>query len=324
MTAVKGSAGAAAYAAELTDAFEAALQAFVGGLPDHRELISYAVCDGHRTRPVGCLLSCAAAGGDWRGALGVAVAVELLHKSSVIRDDICDGDEVRGGRPAFHVAFDVARAIAVSDRLLTLGLVRVAHGAPASVSERCSHAAAQVLHEMAAGQLEDIDPSAHRHTTQDRLDVSDAKTGSLAGLACRLGATVAHGETAHVEALDRYGRRLGTAFQVLNDVRNLNGEELEREAGSDVRDRRDTVLTAFSRERASDASGDFSRRPTGGDDAPFGERERLLAAGAVSHGEAVAARLLEDARRELCVLPPTPASLILEALTLGLLREHAF
>jgi geranylgeranyl diphosphate synthase, type I len=322
------STGAGAYAADLTAAFEQALQLFLAELPGHRPLVEYAVLGGHRTRPIGCLLACGAVGGDWRTSLDAAVGIELLHKSSVIRDDIADGDEVRSGQPAFHAVHGTAKAIAVSDLLWTYGLERIAGGAPAPTAAECLRAATAVLHEMANGQLEDICPSPGRRATEDRLLVDERKTGSLSGLACRLGAIIGGGSPAEVAGLTRYGRKIGTAFQVLNDVRNLTGEETSRIAASDVRKGRDTVLSAHVREQGGRRAPLTLVSNGGPDDLSDAEveavRADLLAARAAEFGEALCSQLLDEARAQLKILAPGPATAILDALTRGVLREHAF
>jgi geranylgeranyl diphosphate synthase type I len=314
--------GAAAYAAAMAEGFESALRAFIDGVPSHRALVSYALHSGHRTRPVGCLLACGAVGGDWSDALTVAVGIELLHKSSVIRDDIVDGDTMRSGQQAFHVEHGIPAAVAVSDLLWTTGLTRVAAGAATEVADRCLRATATVLQEMAAGQAEDVMPSPTRTGTYERLEVDELKTGSLAGLACGLGARVGGGTELQVAALTNYGRKIGTAFQVINDVRNLTGEEPTRFTASDLRMRRDTVLSAFAREAGA------ARDSRGGGELTDVEveqtRDRLLESGAVTFGDELATRLLVEARLHLRALPPTPALEHLDSLTTGVLRDHAF
>lgn len=315
-------AGAGAYAASLTEGFEAALLEFAEGVESHGELIEYAVQAGHRTRPVGCLLACGAVGGDWREAIPVAIGVELLHKSSVVRDDIVDGDEVRAGQAAFHVAHGVATAVAVSDRLWSMGLAQIAEGAPPPVNAECLRAAIGVVREMAAGQLEDIAPSVQRRGVRARAEVEEQKTGSLAGLACQMGAMVGGGAAHEIAALANFGRKIGTAFQVFNDMRNLSGEESDRRVASDVRKRRDTVLSAYA-----DEAGALGR-PPGLEDLDDAEVEQarhlLLAQGALEFGEELASRLLDEARACLDALPATTESAILDSLTRGVLRDHAF
>jgi geranylgeranyl diphosphate synthase type I len=304
----------------LSSEFEAALAEYVSGVESVRDLVTYAVETGHRTRPVGTLLSCGAAGGHWRDALAGAVGVELLHKSSVIRDDIADGDTVRGGRPSFHAAHGLASAIVVSDVLWTGGVAVIAASTPSA--DESLRSTTEVLREMAVGQAEDVFPSALLNGASDRLTVAEQKTGSLSGFACRVGALAGGGTSEQVLALTNYGRKLGTAFQVLNDVRNLSGEETRNATGSDVRKHRDTVLSAFGRE--AEPSLNASRGRDLSSEEVERERERLLALGAAEFGERTASRLLDEARQQLSSLPRTTESAILASLAAGVLREHAF
>ena len=317
-------AQANSFAGLLNATFEEALAEFIRALPSHRGLVDYATRTGHRTRPVGCLLAADAVGGDWRDALDAAVAVELIHKSSVIRDDIADEDSVRSGQAAFHVKFGVPRAIAVSDLLWTLGLQQTLE-LPPPVAESCVRA----LAEMAAGQLEDVAPSLDRGRIEDRRLVEEQKTGVLAELACRLGALIGGGGTEQVAALARYGRNLGTAFQIFNDVRNLRGEEPERSAASDLRKRRDTILSAYAR-KMGEGEDDHGRGALAGGhgDLPEEEvrslQETILSSGAADFGVRTAMELMEEARAQLSDLDPSLASDILKSLTEDALLSYAF
>lgn len=304
--------------------FEETLAGLIGELASHAEMVDYATRTGHRTRPVGCLLAAEAVGGKWRTALDAAIAVELIHKSSVIRDDIVDGDSMRSGQPALHVVFGTDRAIAVSDLLWTLALQRVPV-APVDLQRICTDA----LYEMASGQLEDVAPSPHRRGVSERRLVEERKTGVLSELACRLGAVVGGGGPGQVEALALYGRNLGTAFQILNDVRNLRGEEEERVPASDLRRRRYTILSAYAREACgeeertrldslTDGSGDLTEREV------EGLRDLIASSGAAAFGEGCAAELMREARLQLDALESSPAKEILVSLTQDALLTYAF
>jgi geranylgeranyl diphosphate synthase, type I len=317
------------FAQQIRRGFEDALASHVRQLPSHRELVEYATRSGHRTRPVGCLLACAAVGGDWRVALDAAVAVELIHKSSVIRDDVVDGDETRSGQPAMHIAFGVPSAIAVSDLLWTVALRIIAWPDADRGGEECLRACTQALFEMASGQLEDTTPSPLASSVKVRLLAEERKTGALSELACRLGAIAGGGSESEVEALARYGRGLGTAFQIFNDVRNLKGAEAERSAASDVRRRRDTVLSAHARavldsedrellERVRHGPGELSQAEV--DEV----REVLISSGASEFGERLAGELMADARAQLLALEPSLASEIFRSLAEDALLNYAF
>jgi geranylgeranyl diphosphate synthase type I len=315
---------ASAFAGLLNTAFEEALAELVRDLPSHGDLVHYATRTGHRTRPVGCLLAADAVGGDWRRALDMALAVELIHKSSVIRDDIADEDLSRSGQPAFHVAFGVPRAIALSDLLWTLGLSKIS-----ALSHVALGDTVEALGEMAVGQLEDIAPSPDRGSVEQRRLAEERKTGVLAELACRLGAAAGGGDPRQVAALARFGRNLGTAFQIFNDVRNLRGEEPERMVASDLRKRRSTILSAYAQEAAERGEGEGLDALTHGPgDLPEPHveslREAILSSGAADFGMRTAAELMEEARAQLSCLRPSPAKEILESLTEDALLSYAF
>jgi geranylgeranyl pyrophosphate synthase len=133
-----------------------------------------------------------------------------------------------------------------------------------------------------------------------------------------MGAIVGGGTPEHVSALTSYGRSVGTAFQVLNDVRNLAGEETARSAGSDVRNGRATVVSSYAGEPVPRGTTDLSAADA------ENTRRHLVAKGALEFGETLAARLLDEARGHLDRLPSTPESEILVSLTRGVLRTHAF
>jgi geranylgeranyl pyrophosphate synthase len=319
----------ATFARELFHEFERALSQEVNGLSNHVEQVRYATSAGHRTRPVGVLLATSAVGGEWAKSLGAAVAAEFIHKSSVIRDDIADGDKMRGGQLALHIKYDLGTAIAVSDFLWTRALRILGGDYLTDRSRESVWLAITAIGDMAVGQLEDVAPSPSLSAVSDRLAVEEAKTGALSQLSCELGALLGGGTEAEVRALSGYGRALGTAFQILNDVRNLQGAETSRPGGSDIRNGRDTVLSAYAR-----TTGDSRVRKLlslsgsgGGEHSGVGHhivRSAVLGSDAVTFGERLAGQYMKAAREELAFLQPTAAREILEALTRDALLSYAF
>jgi geranylgeranyl pyrophosphate synthase len=252
-----------------------------------------------------------------------AIAVELVHKSSVIHDDIADDDDMRSGHRAVHVQFGVPVALALSDRLWSDAFSSIATAFDPDLSSRCLRGLTDAAREMALGQLEDIAPSPVMSGLRSRLLVNERKTGVLAQVACWLGAVIGGADSSRADALGRYGRCLGTAFQVLNDVRNLCGLEDARPPATDIRDGRETVLTAYARNGASGFLGDQSREDRCGGDLDV-VRRAMLDAGADDFGESLAANLLRQARVELAQLDPSPARDVLVALTKDGLLSFAF
>jgi geranylgeranyl pyrophosphate synthase len=309
--------------ARLRTAIDAALACAVRELPDHHEVFDYALSAGHRARPLACLLSCAAADGSWQDAMGAAVGIEFIHKASVARDDIADGDERRGGQEALHVRFGVPVALAASDVLWTAGVKRLTYATRPARQHQVLETSMQMLGEMALGQLEDVAPSATQRTVAARVLVNERKTGALTELACRAGAIVASAPATTTDALAKYGRNVGTAFQVVNDVRNVQGREADRPVASDIRAGRDTVVTAVARSPQGAVTPILG--PHDGEDSATRLHAEVLASGSVARCQALAAELLADARRELAILPASPAREILGSLARGELFEiYAF
>ena len=180
-------------------------------------------------RPSLCLMACEALGGDTEQALPIAVAVELVHNFSLIHDDIEDGDEMRHHRPALWHAYGRQPAIFAGIALWSIAnqtLDRAQeHGLPA---ERVL-AARRVLNdaclEMIEGQHQDLSFEQRADVTlAEYIEMIGRKSGALLGAALHLGALVAGCDDEECERFDTFGRQLGLAFQIRDDVLGIWGE----------------------------------------------------------------------------------------------------
>jgi len=197
---------------------------------------------GKRLRPILCIAGAEAVGGSADAVLPVACALELIHTYSLIHDDLpaMDNDDFRRGKPTNHTVFGEAVALLAGDGLLTLAFNLMArHGFEQGVLllrviELISHAAG--YEGMVGGQTVDIahegkgpDPAVveyiHRH-----------KTGSLIAAAVTSGAILAGGIEEQERAINRYGQQIGLAFQIADDVLNVEGDSalMGKEIGSDT------------------------------------------------------------------------------------------
>ena len=167
----------------------------------------------------------------------------MIHTYSLIHDDLpaMDNDRLRRGRPTCHIAFDEATAILAGDALLTLAFETVAAHSPGPVERRTEVvrllARAAGPAGMVGGQMLDM-LSEGRALDQTELEgLHRLKTGALieASLAC--GAVLAGGSAVQLETLREYGRLLGLAFQVTDDILNVEGDPsvMGKAAGTDVR-----------------------------------------------------------------------------------------
>jgi geranylgeranyl diphosphate synthase, type II len=203
---------------------------------------------GKRLRPVLCVMAVEACGGALEAALPAACALEMVHTYSLIHDDLpaMDDDDLRRGRPTCHKAFDEATAILAGDALLTLAFEVVAREVrPGQAALRCVRILAEAAGPsgMVAGQMADLQAEgrteAEGHAADATLAALEAihrrKTGALLRAPLTMGAAIAEASEPRAEALDRYGRAVGLAFQIVDDLLDVQGDEskLGKRVGKD-------------------------------------------------------------------------------------------
>jgi geranylgeranyl diphosphate synthase type II len=210
----------------------------------HRAMRYSLFAGGKRLRPVLTLAAAEAVGGEAEDALPAAGALEMIHTYSLIHDDLpaMDDDSLRRGKPTSHVVFGEAIAILAGDALLTQAFHLMA-GAPA---EECSErerrlrgiallADAAGVNGMVGGQVVDIE-SEGRPAGEEVLDyIHEHKTGALIRAAAELGALLGGGSEDDIVRLADYGRKIGLAFQIVDDILDVEGnaETLGKSAGKD-------------------------------------------------------------------------------------------
>jgi len=200
---------------------------------------------GKRLRPILCLAAAEAAGSDGHAVLPVACALEMIHTYSLIHDDLpaMDDDDLRRGRPTSHRVFGEAVAILAGDALLTeaFALMSAADRMPQIPPDRIL----SVIHEIAraagfwgmvGGQIADIQSEATAADEETLLYIHTHKTGAMIVASVRAGAILAGAQTGEVEAMAAYGRHVGLAFQIADDILNVEGDRaaLGKGTGSDA------------------------------------------------------------------------------------------
>lgn len=203
---------------------------------------------GKRLRPVLVLLACQACGGSVEAALPAACAIEMIHTYSLIHDDLpaMDNDDYRRGRLTNHKVFGEAMAILAGDALLTLAFEIVASDTqPSSVAAACCAdlASASGWGGMVGGQVADLEaerrleaqsPAERTHLMENSADRATAlaqlegihrrKTGRLLCSAVTLGARVAQANSDLINRLEDFGKRVGLAFQIADDLLDVTGD----------------------------------------------------------------------------------------------------
>ena len=225
----------ARYASQVEEALAEALPSDPDTPPDLLEAMRYSLmAGGKRLRPILVLLAAEACGADPRDAMPAACAVEMVHTYSLIHDDLpaMDDDDLRRGQPTSHVAFGEAMAILAGDALLTRAFEILAADLPDPVvaAECCRVlASAGGSDGMVGGQVADLaatntSPESVDDPLQVLGDIHRRKTGRLLAASLELGAVVAGAEKQVRESLLDYGQQVGLAFQVADDLLDVEGD----------------------------------------------------------------------------------------------------
>ncbi len=215
------------------------------------EAMRYSVfAGGKRLRPILVIAGAEAAGGTTERVLPTACAFELIHTYSLIHDDLpaMDDDDYRRGRLTNHKVYGEAIAILAGDALLTLAFGLLAEHATLAVVKEV--AAAAGTSGMIGGQVVDIQSEGKSVDAETLEYIHRHKTAALIRGALRSGALLANASPAVLQAIGEAGAHLGLAFQIVDDILDVEGslEELGKTAGSDRRKKKVTYPEHFGLE----------------------------------------------------------------------------
>ena len=242
-------AGLAEFLGDARRRVDQALEGYLPGTTDPdaacpprlAEAMRYSVLGGgKRLRPILAMMAAEACGADPALALPAGCALEMIHTYSLIHDDLpcMDDDDLRRGRPTCHKVFGEATALLAGDALLTLAFEVVARDTEPVAAAGCVLALAEGAGPlgMAGGQMADLEAEGRADATLDGLEsIHRRKTGALLRSALRMGGIVAGADRDGLRALDTYGRAVGLAFQIVDDLLDVQGDEakLGKRVGKD-------------------------------------------------------------------------------------------
>ena len=221
---------------------------------------------GKRIRPVLVLEFCRVCGGDPDHALDLACALEMIHTSSLIHDDLpcMDNDDMRRGQPSCHKKFGENTALLAGDALEAYAF-EVAAGAdlPAKAVVEAVKLLAKATgpYGMLGGQVMDVENESRDDVALDRLEAThQKKTGALIRVACELGCIAAGASKELRKAAVGYGKYLGLAFQVCDDILDVTGNELllGKPVGSDEEEEKATYVTLLGLDGAKNTAKDYT------------------------------------------------------------------
>ena len=214
---------------------------------------------GKLVRPTLALLSSRAANGETEGGIPAAVAIELVHNFSLLHDDIMDGDTSRRGRATAWKVFGVPGAILAGDALAAAaGAVLLDADAEGSASASAS--LMNATQRMISGQGADVSFEQRGDVTlAECLQMAGDKTGALLACACSLGADLVGADRALVQRLAAFGEHVGLAFQLVDDLLGIWGEEdrTGKQVGADLRVRKKSlpVVAALNASDSDELAG---------------------------------------------------------------------
>ncbi len=265
---------------------------------------------GKRVRPLLTLLCARRGEAPGEGVLRAAAAVELLHMATLVHDDVLDRAELRRGRPTVAHQYGPATAVSAGNYLLARAFSElVGSGSPEAVD---------LLSATAVGLSEgEVLQRAEAHDVTVGLEAyvrrCERKTADLFAAACALGALLSGADDEAVAAVGSYGRLIGIAFQVFDDILDCSGDQAAtgKRLGTDVRDGIVTLPLIYTLEARPELA-EILRRP----DPSEAEVEVVLGAaaesGALARARADALRYIEEARAALAACPDTVERALLE------------
>jgi geranylgeranyl diphosphate synthase type II len=207
---------------------------------------------GKRLRPLLVLFSARAAGGCFKQVYNAALSVELIHNFTLVHDDIMDNSDLRRGRETVHKKYDLSTAILTGDNLIAIAYQILLKDLDNNSKEILSTFTKGII-EVCEGQSYDKEFELRENVTIDEyMKMIYLKTAALAVMCCKLGAQIAQAGKSEINALANYGRNLGIAFQIHDDLLDIIGHQKEfgKKIGSDLVEGKKTFLFLRALEKA--------------------------------------------------------------------------
>lgn len=207
---------------------------------------------GKRIRPFMVLASAKAAGGKFSKVYNAALAVEVLHNFTLVHDDIMDNSDKRRGRLTLHKKYDVNTAILAGDNLIAIAyenLLKDCNGNTNKIAKTFTRG----IIEVCEGQSLDKEFELRKNVTiAEYKEMIYKKTAALAQMCCSIGAQIIKADNKTVSILENYGKNIGMAFQIQDDLLDLLADEKEfgKKIGGDLVEGKKTYLFLKSLEKA--------------------------------------------------------------------------
>ena len=279
---------------------------------------------GKRLRPVLLLLTARACGNVTPAHHVLGAVVEMIHTATLVHDDVLDSASMRRHVPTVNAQWDNQSSVLLGDYLFTHAF----HLSATIGDARACELIGEATNAVCAGELQQVAERGNLGITEaEYFSIIDGKTAELTSCCCRLGALYAGMDETTVESLARYGRSLGVAFQIADDLLDLVGEERTtgKSLGTDLDQKKLTLPLIRMFERASTETAQRIRQIL---HSPENHKREQLApflteTGAIAYARHKAEEHAAAARAELDCLPPSECRAILEHLAMQVVhRSH--
>ncbi|RZN37116.1 MAG: polyprenyl synthetase family protein [Methanophagales archaeon ANME-1-THS] len=211
---------------------------------------------GKRLRPIICLLSAEAVGGSREKALSTAIAIELLHNASLVHDDIIDENDIRRKNPSNPARYGEKKAIIIGDLLFGLSCEMLARCGVPEVVSLVSNAVADI----AMGEyLEFTLRTLQEANLHSYMEVAELKTAATFMASAEAGAVLGGGNEVEIENLRTYGKNLGVAFQIQDDILDICGDPANtgKPVGLDIKNGEQTLLVIHALHHSNESEKEY-------------------------------------------------------------------
>lgn len=278
---------------------------------------------GKRLRPMLLLLAAEATGGIRDEHITLAAVIEMIHTATLVHDDVLDDADLRRHVATVNSRWNNSTSVLFGDYLFTHAF----HLAASVGTTDACRLIGRATNIVCEGELTQVRQGGNLDLSEDEyLKIIEAKTGELCAVACRLGARFSDASEAVCGAMDRYGRQLGIAFQIADDVLDLAGTEREtgKTLGSDLEQRKLTLPLIRLLSSIANGTATHARQLIASADARSAAELHglLVSSGALVSARQTALDFAEDARAGLRLLPDSDGRQLLEELAVFAVRRE--
>ncbi|GEM_PF-654311 len=294
--------------------------------PKVRELCDYAISDDLFLRAGLVILGCEAVGGHENDVLPAAAAIELLNRSTLVHDDLVDGDSIRYGRETIWSKYGEGNAVFVGDFLCAQAFLMILNDKnyTEDVRTQCSLLLSEMYTRLCMGAIkEELYQVDYIISKDECLELIELLTPPITELGMKMGAIVGGGKDAEVESLANYGKHLGIALFVYNHIEGIFGsKKASKIRGVDILNKKINLLLVYAIENAKNRDREkllkiLKKRRISNADTNF-VIKKIIELGSLTYAKNLIISNLKKARKNISLFPKSKIKKDLEHLTISM------